>query len=377
VYKSTDGGSNWSIVGLAGVHVNALVIDPATPSTVYAAADWAGVLKSTDGGATWQQTAPGPFMTQSLAIDPLNPTTIYAADTFVGDEGFTWPGGVFKSIDGGDTWTVTGLAAGIFGGLAIDPQTPTTIYVGGIWLIDYQTSAKGIFKSTDGGSTWTTTDCNSFCNLAVDPRTPTTLYLGTSSGVDKSTDGGATWASANTGLTDTLAAYGAGSNVGQPVVAPVAPSTPPDDQPAVYVNTSIGVFKTTDGGASWSPTGLFQQSPLSSVSLDPSTVPGGTSSRGTLILATVAPAGGMTIALSSSDPSAASVPANVTVPAGAMSATFAVSTSPVTVYAWVEIFASSADATRSALLLVIPTTTLSGISVVPVSVPGGIPRLAP
>jgi hypothetical protein len=89
VYKSTDSGASWNITGLAGIHVNALVIDPTTPTTLYAAAEWAGVLKSTDGGDSWARTVSGPFMTQSLAIDPLTPTTIYAADSFVGDEGFT------------------------------------------------------------------------------------------------------------------------------------------------------------------------------------------------------------------------------------------------------------------------------------------------
>ena len=365
VYKSTDGGSTW--VGLTGGYVTALAIDPQRPTTLYAGEYWGGVFKSTDGGGTWSPTGAGPFMVNTLAIDPLSPNIIYAADAFVGDEGFTWYGGVFKSTDGGATWT--GLASGDFGGLAIDPQTPTTLYACGIWLIDWQTGANGVFESTDGGATWSTSASYPSCSVVNDPQTPSTRYAGTASGVLKSTDGGTTWTAASTGLTNILSAYRVGSRVGPLAIDPLTSNT-------LYAGTAIGVFKSSDGGASWSPTGLFQHSPLVSLSLSPTAVAGGAASTGTVTLATPAPAAGITVTLSSSTPTVAAVPASVIVLAGATSANFMISTESVTVTTWPQISATFDGVTVEANLTVYATTifaTLSSMYLSPASVSGGTP----
>jgi hypothetical protein len=130
-FKSIDGGRSWTFAGLFGHQVTALAIDPQTPTTVYAGAYSGGVFKSTDGGATWSPTGAGPFQVNALAVDPLAPDTLYAADdVYYDEEGFAWGGGVSKSTDGGATWTVTGLNSGGFSALAIDPQTPGTVYAG-------------------------------------------------------------------------------------------------------------------------------------------------------------------------------------------------------------------------------------------------------
>src|SRR5439155_1045713 len=125
----------------------------------------------------------------------------------------------------------------------------------------------------------------------------------------------------------------------------------------------------------WSPTGLFQHSPLVSLSLNPTVVTAGTSLTGTVALITAAPAGGVTVALSSKHPSIATVPASVTVPAGATSANFAVSTSSNPNSTAVVITAAFDDATRSALLTLtlMPAVTLSSLSLDPTSVSGGTP----
>ena len=99
MFKSTDGGATWSPVnnGLTNKSVWALAIDPSTPTTLYAGT-WNGVFKSINGGTTWSAnglTGNGVF---ALAIDPSTPTTLYAGTN----------GGVFKSINGGTTWSATG-----------------------------------------------------------------------------------------------------------------------------------------------------------------------------------------------------------------------------------------------------------------------------
>src|SRR2546426_11464259 len=120
-------------------------------------------------------------MIPALAIDPLNPTTLYAG---------TYGGGVFKSTDGGVSWSASGLT-NIYTSvtaLAIDAVTPTTLYEGYIY-------APGVFKSTNGGASWNATGLTrGVLSPAIDHLTPTTLYAGAdSSGVVKGKGGGAGW----------------------------------------------------------------------------------------------------------------------------------------------------------------------------------------
>ena len=141
VFKSLDGGDTWVAAesGLAGINsVASLVIAPSTPSTLYAATDQ-GVFRSTDGAATWIQK---PFNldviitnVSALAVDPGSSTTVYAG----ADNGL-----LYKSIDGGDTWTAanSGLSSTTIKSLVIDPSTPLTIYAG--------TSNSGVFKTQMG-----------------------------------------------------------------------------------------------------------------------------------------------------------------------------------------------------------------------------------
>ena len=102
---------------------------------------------------------------------------------------FGFGAGVLKSTDSGGTWTATnaGLRSLQVGDLAVDPQTPATLYA----------TSNGVFKSTNAGGTWAAAGAGlpsgSASALVIDPKTPATLYAGTSSGVFKSTDAGATW----------------------------------------------------------------------------------------------------------------------------------------------------------------------------------------
>src|SRR5207247_10522252 len=139
-------------VGLTSTHIFALAIDPLVPSTLYAGTFKNGVFKSTDGGASWTPAntglpappPPGAFqnpMVHALVIDPNNPATLYAA---VNDE---WSLGVFSSGDGGANWVKTGLRAGTFiPALAIDPSNSLTLYAA--------SDGQGVFKTTDGGVSW-------------------------------------------------------------------------------------------------------------------------------------------------------------------------------------------------------------------------------
>ena len=167
-FSATDVGTS---NGLEGGVVYALAIDPATPATLYAGTLGGGVFKSTNGGANWSAVNAGLTNTdvRTLAIDPATPATLYAG---------TWCVGVFKSTNGGANWSAVnaGLTATAVYALAIDPVTPATLYAGTQVI-------GGVFKSTNGGANWSAVNTGLTATgvyaLAIDPATPTTLYAGT------------------------------------------------------------------------------------------------------------------------------------------------------------------------------------------------------
>lgn len=256
VFKTTDGGHTWVAAsnGLPSqVFIDALVIDPQSQDTLYVVSY--GLFKTTDGGDNWFPVTSGlpqPTDVRAVAIDPQNPATLYAS---------TYLSGIFRSTDGGGNWSqVSGTMKGVTA-LAIDPRTRTILYAG--------TWCQGLFKSVDAGVTWRGTSLigDGMCvsSVVVDPQTPTTLYV---NGSSRSTDGAATWSRFGP-------RGGAGSIL---AIDPQAPTT-------LYAGTSgSGVFKTADGGGSWhaASSGLFRP-PVTVVAVDPAntgTVYAGTSTSG-------------------------------------------------------------------------------------------------
>jgi len=143
------------------------------------------------------------------------------------------PGGVFKSIDGGNTWAAanTGLTHPHVRAVAIDPSSPANLFAG---------TPRGVFLSADAAGSWIPAVSNvglaTVRAVAVDPTAPSVLYAGSSAGVSKSTDGGVNWSNTSTGLT-ALDIYAV-------IVAPLAASN-------VYAGARGGVFKSTNGALSW------------------------------------------------------------------------------------------------------------------------------
>jgi photosystem II stability/assembly factor-like uncharacterized protein len=238
VFKSEDGGASWRAANSgmpifpngAIANVNALAIDPQDSGTLYATTN-AGVFKSTDGASSWNQVGSGVFPTrnpvvnQAVAVDPLSSGTIYVAF-----------GGVFKSTDGGASWSASppgGLPA--TQPLAVDPQSAGTIYA---WTYS------GLFRSMDSGSSWAELDSPYLAGptiqtLVVDPRNSNTVYIGGSGSVFKSEDGVVSWRPVDLGV----------------AVFVQSILLDPQDADTVYASTWFGLSKSTDGGASWSPPG--------------------------------------------------------------------------------------------------------------------------
>ncbi len=230
VFKGTDSGSHWRQLGIAvGSVIHAVAVDPATPSTVYVGTTTSGVWRSTDRGMNWTHVYSGltELTVYALVVDPSNRSTIYAG---------TYEGGVFRSTDRGEHWEPTneGLANLSVLAIAIDPETPTTLYAG--------TSRHGLYRSLDGGSHWIKMDGGlgspTIEATAIDPATSSTLYVATAAdGVFRSSDRGMQWTSIEAGL---------------PVDATYALAIDPLDPSTLYDGTDDGkVFRSTDGGEHW------------------------------------------------------------------------------------------------------------------------------
>src|SRR5262249_30832496 len=152
--------------------------------------------------------------TWALAIDPSTPTTLYAGvdDTPIYDDsGASTPGhgGVFKSLDGGATWTPSGLDGAAVTQIVIDPSAPGTLYAVTQGNYGSPRGFRGAYKSIDGGATWNSVSAGldrltsagaNITSLVIDPASVNTLYLGASGGgVFRTVDGGASWSSLTTG----------------------------------------------------------------------------------------------------------------------------------------------------------------------------------
>ena len=262
VFKSTDGGATWqnSSSGLIDLYIQSMAIDPKNPDTVYAGMYKYGVYKSTDGGLTWSATGPGlnqDAIVYDLQVDPQTPDILYAGTrrwTLVFTWQPPWGGGVYKSIDGGDSWTVqnNGLTEDWVYSLAIDPTNPATIYAA--------SHSQGVFKSVDSAATWKAMN-NGLSDLAgrsimVDSLHPQTVYFGTwhTGGVYKTSNGGTSWQQISSGL--------GGAKIYKLLIDPVDPTT-------VYAATYLtGLYKTTNSGSGWKLVG-YGADFITSVGVDP------------------------------------------------------------------------------------------------------------
>ena len=203
IYKSTDGGDNWTNMGLPNSErISKILVNPKDGNTVMACvtghafndSDDRGVYKTTDGGKNWRKVlagANGSTGCSMLSMAASEPDTIYATMWDFRRQAWTFrsggPGsGIFKSTDGGEHWTeinessAKGLPAKPYGriGIAVAPSKPDVVYA----MIESKKSA--LFRSNDGGKTWEQEDASQymvwrpfyFANLIVDPKDENKLF---------------------------------------------------------------------------------------------------------------------------------------------------------------------------------------------------------
>ncbi len=260
MYKSTDGGKTWAHVGLRDSRqIGRVLVDPHNPNLVFVAAlghayganAERGVYRSSDGGRTWQKILGKDENTGAidLAFDPRDSRTIYAAlwrtrrppwNVYPPSNGPN--SGLYKSADGGITWTqlTQGLPSEGLGriGIAVSPADANRVYA----IVDAK--AGGLYRSDDAGATWRLMDNENriwqrgwyFGGVTADPKDADTLYVANTS-LYRSRDGGRTF-------TPIKGAPG-GDDYHQLWIYPEDPSR-------MVVATDQGTVVSVDGAGSWS-----------------------------------------------------------------------------------------------------------------------------
>ena len=240
---------HWTDLGPWVADVFAVVVDPVHPKVVYAGTSLGdSVFKSLDGGVTWTPSGRGlTGQGHALAIRPDQTSTLYIT-TF---------DGVFQSVDGAITWGPAAPGFPRFSALVFDPSNSQTVYAAG----------SGVTKSVDGGTTWTSASNGlpagaDVAALAIEPSAPLTLYAGLAAGGQvgafKTTDGGRTW-------------HQAGALINEPIVA-LALARVAAGPAAVLAAAHSALFKSVDGGATWTEAdhGLFGTAlGLTALAVDP------------------------------------------------------------------------------------------------------------
>lgn len=261
VYRSGDGGRTWAHVGLEDTrHIGRIRIHPRDPDRAYVAAlghAWGpnserGVYRTRDGGATWERVL---FVDEEtgavdLVLDPANADVLYAttwqARRYPWGQRMAGPGsGIYKSTDGGDSWTDITRNAGLPHGadrgrigIALSPARPDRLWV----VLDAEGDQNGVYRSDDAGATWSRvsdrwelTERPFYYNhIIADPVDPETVYV-LATRFWKSTDGGRTYTSIPTPHGDNHDLW----------------IDPGDPLRMVEANDG-GATVTFDGGKSWS-----------------------------------------------------------------------------------------------------------------------------
>ncbi len=261
------GSLRWRNLGpLRGGRSVAAAGSQSRPNEYWMGTTGGGVFKTTDGGDTWTPVSDRYFggTIGAIAVAPSNPDVVYVGGGEFPIRGNVSHGdGVYKTTDGGRTWRYMGLVeTRHIGKIRVHPTNPELVYVAALGQVFGPNSERGVFKSVDGGASWKRVlfrnDSTGAVDLSMDPHDPNVLYAGlwqawrtpwmlvsggAGSGLFKSTDGGESW----TEIT---------RNPGLPrgLIGNVGISASGAQRGRVYAiieADSGGVFRSDDGGATW------------------------------------------------------------------------------------------------------------------------------
>jgi hypothetical protein len=242
------GPANWTLLGPGNIggRIRSILIHPTNPSIMWVGSVGGGVWKTVDAGNSWSMLPDLPVVLaiNCMAIDPNTPSTLYAGtgessffNNVVGssNSAVNVGAGVFKSLDGGTTWTqlpaTSGAAWNSVNRLTVDKNNPSIVLAATI---------SGIWRSTDGGNNWSQRTTVKTLDLEIDPNDSTKYVAGRADGFAQySTDGGLTWNSAPQFPSATR------------IELAYARSAPGTVFAAVTVSGGLRVWRSTNGGQSY------------------------------------------------------------------------------------------------------------------------------
>ncbi len=246
-----EGPTGFAFAGFGGLgRVNCIAFHPTDPATFWAGTPGGGLWRTQDAGLSWATAnSDMPVLGVSdIAVDPTDPDVLYIAtgdaETALVVPSSTKSIGVWKSVDGGATWSPTGLQMAVedqrlIGRLIIHPTNPQVLFAA---------TSTGVWRTTDAGATWTNVLTGWFIDLELKPDDPDVLHASTLSAagwaqVHRSVDGGTTWSQ--------VSAFSGASRI----AIAVTPAMP-DLVMAVAADLQglgglEGVHYSTNGGASY------------------------------------------------------------------------------------------------------------------------------
>src|SRR6266849_5048104 len=273
-----------------GGRIDDFAVVESNPNIVYVGTASGGVWKTTNNGTTWEPVFDQESVSTigDIAIAPSDSSVVWVGTGEPNNrQSSSWGDGAYKSLDGGKTWKKMGLeATRHIGRIVIHPKNPDVVYVAALGHLWGPNPERGVYKTTDGGKTWTRVlfvdDTTGFVDLEMDPRDPSTLYaaawhrlrwggshmegIGAGSGLYKTTDGGKTWIR----LTDPAKKNGLPTGrIGRIGIA-ISPQNPRLVFVMIQVDRGVtdaaqgrfgGVFRSSDAGVTWTQINDLQAVP--------------------------------------------------------------------------------------------------------------------
>jgi photosystem II stability/assembly factor-like uncharacterized protein len=289
-----------------GGRVSEIALDPENPYVYYLGFATGGVAKTSNNGGTFQAVFEKEAVASigAVAVAPSDPKTVWVGSGEGNDRNSSgWGDGVYLSTDGGETWTNVGLKSSrAIARIAVHPSDPKTAWVAALGDLWASGGDRGLYATKDGGKTWRAAltapapfgDRVGCGDLALDPSDPNTVYAALYArqrkpwsftagpaatdgkdvgGLFKSSDGGATWKKLEQGLPKRTARIGVAVSASNPkiVYAIVQSDEAGTDDIDEVRSRSGGVFRSDDGGTSWSRVSSLNPRPFyfSQIRVDP------------------------------------------------------------------------------------------------------------
>jgi photosystem II stability/assembly factor-like uncharacterized protein len=260
----------WREVGPAvmGGRIDDFAVVERDPDVMYVATASGGVWRTIDGAITWKPIFDhvGPMSIGAIAVAQSDPSVVWVGTGEPNNRNTSsWGAGVFKSTDGGDTWTSMGLAdTHHIGQIEIDPRNQNVVYVAALGHLWGPNEERGLYKTSDGGKTWTrvlfVNQDTGVVDVKLDPQSPDILYAaayqrrraaygfnggGPGSALYKSTDAGSTWKKLTNGLP-----YSSGGDTGRIGIA-IYRKNPHVVYLEIEHPKGGGMFRSDDRGETW------------------------------------------------------------------------------------------------------------------------------